>query len=219
MERNLLNPSPVLEKNLLCELSSMMKDSKTANVNISTSTSSELSANNEIFFDSGKFPPSDLIHPRATACVASNLLRNNDIELFSQQQLPYKNKIKMTNVLKEAAKRLSQDQTLNISAPVVVDCIPSPSNESSSSSSSSSKKARIGDPDPQPVFKVDDRDVESPWDSLHALGKAVKAEEEEEPRKEEDSCMESSSRSKDSVVTEAFQGRFRSTVLFSLLTI
>jgi len=213
MERNLLNPSPVLEKNLLCELSSMMKDSKTANVNISTSTSSELSANNEIFFDSGKFPPSDLIHPRATACVASNLLRNNDIELFSQQQLPYKNKIKMTNVLKEAAKRLSQDQTLNISAPVVVDCIPSPSNESSSSSSSSSKKARIGDPDPQPVFKVDDRDVESPWDSLHALGKAVKAEEEEEPRKEEDSCMESSSRSKDSVVTEAFQGRFRSTVV------
>merc|ERR1712136_226598 len=100
MERNLLNPSPVLEKNLLCELNSMMKDSKTANVNISTPTSSELSVNNEIFFDSGKFPPSDLIHPRATASVAPNLLRNNDIELFTQQQSPYKNKVKMTNVLK-----------------------------------------------------------------------------------------------------------------------
>lgn len=211
MERNLLNPSPVLEKNLLCELNSMMKDSKTANVNISTPTSSELSANNEIFFDSGKFPPSDLIHPRATASVAPNLLRNNDIELFTQQQSPYKNKVKMTNVLKEAAKRLSQDQSLNISTAVVVDCIPSPNNESSSSSSSS-KKARIGDPDPQPVFKTNEKDVGSPWDSLHALGKAVKTEEEEEPRKEEDTCMESSSPSKDSVVTETFQGRFRSTV-------
>ena len=189
-----------------------MKDSKTDNVNISSSTSSELSANNEIFFDSGKFPPSDLIHPRATASVASNLLRNNDIEMFSQQQSPYKNKIKMTNVLKEAAKRLSQDQNLDISTADLVDCIPSPNNENSNSSSSS-KKARIGDPDPQPIFKIDEKNSTSPWDSLHALGKAVKSEEEEESRKEEDSCMESSSPSKGSVVTETFQGRFRSTVL------
>ena len=142
MERNLLKPcgAPVLEKNLLSELSGMMKDSKTDNVNISA-TSTEPAANNEICFDSGKFAPSDAAKPRVAAAVASTLVRNAATP-------PKSNRNKMTNVLKEAAKRLSEDEMLaagsasNYAAEAVCNdhhSLPSPNNQSINTS----KKARI----------------------------------------------------------------------------
>ena len=235
----MLNPSPdpgappVLEKNLLSEISSMMKDSKTANVNISMG-SAEVSANNEIYFDSGKFPPLDPAKPRAA--VASNRVHNVDCgQPLSQQQQQIalaKSKVKNTNVLKEAAKRLSEDQNVpsSSSSPVVAEAVfigsqslPSPNNENVTSIS---KKARFesgeGWQSQASSIQVNGNsmnDNPSPWDSLSALGRAVK---DEEPlnRCENVVCL-TASQPKESVVTHTFQGQFRSTVhivfLFSIV--
>ena len=234
MERNLLNSSPdpaaqppILEKNLLSEISSMMKESKTANVNISTG-STESSANNEICFDSGKFE-TDPTKPRAA--VASTLLRNSTeaatnaaTQLLSQQHLA-KSKVKNTNVLKEAAKRLNADQNLpppsspsSSSSSSFLNAVetgsvgdhqslPSPNNESSIS-----KKARFEeDQQQQPGHQVINGNG-SLWDSLGtALGTAVPSK-----RTDGQSCSSENegvvATPKESVVTRTFQGQFRSTV-------
>ena len=211
MERNMLNSfpdpvaPPILEKNLISEINSMMKESKTANVNIST-CSTEASANNEICFDSGKFPLSESAKPRAA--VASTLVRNteNTQMLSQQQQLVQKGKVKMTNVLKEAAKRLSEDQsspsssTLNEAGLPSDQSLPSPNNENSGS-----KKPRFESDSNQ----INRNDAASPWESLGALGTAVK---DEEPSTSSHALPSSSS--KESIVTQTFQGQFRSTVSF-----
>jgi hypothetical protein len=223
MERNMLNPCAdpvqniVLEKNLLSEISSMMKESKTANVNISTG-SAETSPNNEICFDSGKFPPTDQVKPRAA--VASTLVRNTDsaqVLMQAKQHLIQKNKVKNTNMLKETAKRLSEDQNLSSSFPLslaeATSCgeqsLPSPNNENVSSIS---KKARLENDDGQEALaigQVNDNRGTSPWDSLGALSKAVR--EEESSRSDNGVCL-TNSMANESVVTHTFQGQFRSTV-------
>lgn len=210
----------VLEKNLLSEISSMMKESKTANVNISTG-SAETSPNNEICFDSGKFPPTDQAKPRAA--VASTLVRNTEhsvqVLMQTQQHLMQKNKVKNTNMLKETAKRLSEDQNLSSSFPLslaeATSCseqsLPSPNNENVSSIS---KKARLENDegqDPLATGQVNDNRGTSPWDSLGALSKAVR--EEESSRSDNGVCM-TNSIANESVVTHTFQGQFRSTVIF-----
>ncbi len=223
----MLNPSPdpvgaiVLEKNLLTEISSMMKESKTANVNISTG-SAETSPNNEICFDSGKFPPTDQAKPRAA--VASTLVRNTDSTQAlsqSQQNLLQKTKVKNTNMLKETAKRLSEDQNLPSSSsfPLTLaeatscgdQSLPSPNNENVSSIS---KKARLENEDgqePLAISQVNENRGASPWDSFGALSKAVR--EEESSRSDNVACL-TNSMAKESVVTHTFQGQFRSTVPF-----
>ena len=224
----MLNPSPdpagaiVLEKNLLSEISSMMKESKTANVNISIG-SVETSPNNEICFDSGKFPPTDQTKPRAA--VASTLVRNTDSGHMLSQT--HKSKVKNTNMLKETAKRLSEDQSLPSSSsfPLTLtdatscddQSLPSPNNENVSSIS---KKARLENDecqDPLAICQINDNRGGSPWDSLGALSKAVR--EEESSRSDNVVCLMNST-VKESVVTHTFQGQFRSTVsalLFSNL--
>lgn len=223
MERNMLNPSPdpvttlVLEKNLLSEISSMMKESKTANINISAG-SSELSPNNEICFDSGKFPPTDPTKPRAA--VASTLVRNTDNvpALSPGQQMIAKNKVKNTNMLKETAKRLSEDQnqpsssssscqlTLMESSCSVEPPLPSPNNENVSSSIS--KKARLENEQVHDT-QIDDNRNPS-WDSLGALSKVARLEDSS--RSTINHCL-TTSLVKESVVTQTFQGQFRSTVI------
>lgn len=215
----MLNSSPepvsslVLEKNLLSEISSMMKDSKTANVNISTG-SAETSPNNEICFDSGKFPPTDQTKPRAA--VASALLRNTDsaqVLLSAQQQ---KSKVKNTNMLKETAKRLSEDQNFPSSFTLTLSeatssgdqSLPSPNNENVSSIS---KKARLENDDGQDlsVGNQISENKETSWDSLGALNKVTR---EQDSSRDNVNCLSVSS-VKESVVTQTFQGQFRSTVL------
>ena len=239
MERNLLNPSPdhvtplVLEKNIISEslavMSSIIKDSKTANVNIST-CSAEVSANNEIYFDSGKFPPLDPAKPRAA--VAATRVHNTDCsQPLSQQQQQLalaKSKVKNTNVLKEAAKRLSEDQNLPSSSSPVVPMteatfvgdhsLPSPNNENVTSIS---KKARFESGDgwqsQASSASQDNGNVleatTSPWDSLGALGRAVK---DEEPVNSSGTVCLPVAQPKESVVTQTFQGQFRSTVVHFL---
>lgn len=228
MERNMLNPSPdpvaniVLEKNLLSEISSMMKESKTANVNIST-VSAESSPNNEICFDSGKFPPTDQAKPRAA--VASTLVRNTDsvqVLAQSQQHLVQKNRVKNTNMLKETAKRLSEDQNLPSSSsfPLALteltsdaeQSLPSPNNENVSSIS---KKARLenGDGKEQLAGQINDNRVTPTWDSLGALSKVVRLEDTS--RSDTVECV-TTVPIKESVVTQTFQGQFRSTVFLTV---
>lgn len=228
----MLNPSPesgvqpVLEKNFLSEISSMVKESKTANVNISTGSSDEPSlANNEIFFDSDKFE-SDPARPRAA--VASTLLRNSTTELSAScasSILSGKGKVKNTNVLKEAAKRLSTDHPASpsLSSLSVVEpsdphqSLPSPNNENLSSIR---KKARFEDNgiyEDEPTSSGADPLASSPWDSLTALQTAVSAlpvKMEDERRSGGSVPCSSSTVPKDSVVTQTFQGQFRSTVRF-----
>lgn len=223
----MLNPSPdpvatlVLEKNLLSEISSMMKESKTANVNISTG-SAESSPNNEICFDSGKFPPTDQTKPRAA--VASTLVRNTDsVQVLSQaqQHLVQKSKVKNTNMLKETAKRLSEDQSLPSSSsfPLALtepnscgeQSLPSPNNENVSSIS---KKARLENGDDQESLttgQINDNRATPSWDSLGALGKVVRLEDSS--RTDAVDCLTTMT-AKDSVVTQTFQGQFRSTVFY-----
>lgn len=232
----MLNSSPdpvtplVLEKNLISEINSMMKESKTANVNIST-CSSEASANNEICFDSGKFPQSELAKPRAA--VASTLVRNTDnAQLLSQQQqqqLAQKSKVKMTNVLKEAAKRLSEDQsspssstscTANEAGLPSDQSLLSPNNENSGS-----KRPRFesgGNQEASASRQINRNGAVSPWESLGALGAlgslGTAVKDEEPSTSSHVACLPSSSL-KESIVTQTFQGQFRSTVRVSLLSL
>lgn len=226
MERNMLNQCSdpvqniVLEKNLLSEISSMMKESKTANVNISAG-SAETSPNNEIYFDSGKFPATDQAKPRAA--VASTLVRNTDsaqILLQAQQHIIQKNKIKNTNMLKETAKRLSEDQNLSspssfpLSSAEVTpsgdQSLPSPNNENISSISKKARLENDGGQEAPTVGPTNDNRGTSPWDSLGALNKAVR---EEESCRSDNGVSVTNSMASESVVTHTFQGQFRSTVV------
>jgi hypothetical protein len=135
----------------------------------------------------------------------------------AKQHLIQKNKVKNTNMLKETAKRLSEDQNLSSSFPLslaeATSCgeqsLPSPNNENVSSIS---KKARLENDDGQEALaigQVNDNRGTSPWDSLGALSKAVR--EEESSRSDNGVCL-TNSMANESVVTHTFQGQFRSTV-------
>ena len=187
---------PVLEKNLLSEISSIMKDSKTANVNISTAaTEMSSTANNEIYFDSGKFPPSSSMgemgsgKPLRPSTSSVQVLRNSprgSASALAHASSLKNPRLKMTNVLKEAAKRLGQEDPLSIAgmvSPSVEEMLVthvSPNNENSTR-----KKARIESDDSGKengvVMEVNGESSSSVWSSLSALETAVKESEESSP--------------------------------------
>lgn len=113
MERNLLNRADssssagVLEKNLLTEISSMMKDSKTANINISSGAGVGAPANNEICFDSVKFGDLTKVRPGSAAGAGScTIVRNMVPGVQAEQGAKNELKVPVSFVL----QRMNDDQ-------------------------------------------------------------------------------------------------------------